>query len=387
MQPMPEQPVPPQPAPMAGKAQRREDIMGKELTGFVPTMRQFLSDQLDRILADIERELGPKTKGERKAQPETWWDQERDDRLLRETLRGLYVRLSRSALTVVAEEMGRIVFPKRVSAVTEKLLDSAGQRITGINETTRKAVAQQLSEGVRRGYSIPQIADGVAAEGFEGLRALPAFDYSRAELVARTETMLGYNESAIRGYAEFGVTELEAIDGDFDDECAARDGQVFTVDEALAIEDHPNGTLDWAPISDKAQHEPDRVSQVIDFATKALELASARPEPATVNITNQPPAVQVDAPITVTMPEQQAPAITVEGPVITLPEQAAPVVNITNIPPPVNVEPADVVVTMPDVHVEAPVINVTLPEPRATTKRVVREGGVITEIIEEPTDG
>jgi hypothetical protein len=59
--------------------------------------------------------------------------------------------------------------------------------------------------------------------------------------------MFAYNSAALDSYREFGVTEVEAIDGDEDDECATRDGQVYPVDEAYAIEDHPNGTLDWAP--------------------------------------------------------------------------------------------------------------------------------------------
>ncbi len=41
---------------------------------------------------------------------------------------------------------------------------------------------------------------------------------------------------------------VEAIDGDGDEECAARDGQEFSIADADGIEDHPNGTLDWVPV-------------------------------------------------------------------------------------------------------------------------------------------
>jgi hypothetical protein len=61
--------------------------------------------------------------------------------------------------------------------------------------------------------------------------------------------MLAYNEAALRGYGEFDVKQVTAIDGDEDDECASRDGQTYHLDEALAISDHPNGTLDWAPVT------------------------------------------------------------------------------------------------------------------------------------------
>jgi cell pole-organizing protein PopZ len=174
-----------------------------------------------------------------------------------------------------------------VSNITEAMLAKAAQRITGINEVTRDAVREVVAEGVRRGYSIPQIANGVEAEGFRGVNALPQFDTARADLVARTETMLAYNESALRGYREFGVEYMEIIDGDVDDECKDRldrypDG-IWPIDEALAEEDHPNGTLDWIPLSDKAAHrETDRF---VELATKAIEALSVVQPAPTFNVT------------------------------------------------------------------------------------------------------
>ena len=46
-----------------------------------------------------------------------------------------------------------------------------------------------------------------------------------------------------------GEADEHADDGDGDEECAQRDGQVFDIDEAESIEDHPNGTLDWIPLT------------------------------------------------------------------------------------------------------------------------------------------
>ena len=63
--------------------------------------------------------------------------------------------------------------------------------------------------------------------------------------------MLAYNDATVTGYGEFGVTTLLAYDGDGDEECAARDGQEFSIDEADAIDDHPNGTLVWSPVVDR----------------------------------------------------------------------------------------------------------------------------------------
>ena len=60
--------------------------------------------------------------------------------------------------------------------------------------------------------------------------------------------MFAYNAAALDSYQELGVKEVEAIDGDDDPECAERNGKRYTLAEAAAIEDHPNGTLDWVPV-------------------------------------------------------------------------------------------------------------------------------------------
>lgn len=124
--------------------------------------------------------------------------------------------------------------------ILQELMKSMGARIKGINETTRQAVADAIREGVDAG-------DGAADLG-DRVEAAAQFDEYRAELIARTESARVLNEAQIESYREFDVTRVVAIDGDDDPECAARDGQEFDIEDALAIEDHPNGTLDWAPV-------------------------------------------------------------------------------------------------------------------------------------------
>jgi hypothetical protein len=189
-----------------------------------------------------------------KALPDDWWDPKRERSAFLKALQTAYLRLTRGALEVVANNVGRVVLPTAVRPITAKLLESAGLRIDDINETTRSAIVDTLTEGTQRGYSIQQLVHGVPDEAFGGLHDLklanggPAWDTLRAETIARTETMLAYNEAALRGYGEFNVKQVTAIDGDEDEECAARDGQTYDLDEALDISDHPNGTLDWAPV-------------------------------------------------------------------------------------------------------------------------------------------
>lgn len=123
----------------------------------------------------------------------------------------------------------------------EHALYKGSKRITQINEYTRDQVRRLVGEAIDQGMS--------AREAGEYIENWKGWDEYRAERIARTEMMDSYNSAAIDTYKEYGVQLVEAVDGDDDEECAARNGQVFSVAEAANIQDHPNGTLDWIPIA------------------------------------------------------------------------------------------------------------------------------------------
>lgn len=85
-------------------------------------------------------------------------------------------------------------------------------------------------------------------EAIAAVESIAAFDPYRAELISRTELMFAYNSAALGSYREAGLNMVQAIDGDDDEQCAARNGREFTIADAYGIEDHPNGTLDWVPV-------------------------------------------------------------------------------------------------------------------------------------------
>ena len=219
----------------------------------IGVLTDFLAEQRDRLTERIRESL-PKTKAARKDIDGSWWDGKAEDKALTDALNALYVEVGRDGLQVVANQLGRTVIPTSVKRIVSDLLETAGTRITDINERTRDALTAQLIEGTRRGYSIDQLVNGVESEAYPGIRnavlgnGTPVFDPYRAEVIGRTETMLSYNRASVRGYGEFGVREVQAIDGDGDEECAARDGRVFSIEDAYGIADHPNGTLDWIPV-------------------------------------------------------------------------------------------------------------------------------------------
>jgi phage portal protein BeeE len=285
-------PVPPKmpmmPPKMPAKAARAIEERDAVVERFVPqttrSLRSFFETQQARIAQGI-RDSMPKTKAARmKADPD-WWDASKEDDALRAALRGLYVQVGRAGLQTAADGLGRIIRGQSADPIVNDLIINGGARIAKVNLNTKDSVVNTLAEGTRRGYSIPQLIDGVAAEGYAGVLATaldngtPAFGDARAEMIARTETRMAYNRAAVLGYKELGVEEFLAYDGDEDLPCQQRNGQTFSAEQALEQEEleHPNGTLTFSPVVDKAWHDPAH-----DLAMKALDLAMVKatvPEP------------------------------------------------------------------------------------------------------------
>lgn len=70
----------------------------------------------------------------------------------------------------------------------------------------------------------------------------------KSDRLVRTEVRDVYNAATAFAAQAAGASTLQAIDaqhGHTDQECMDRDGQLFTVDEALREREHPNGTLAW----------------------------------------------------------------------------------------------------------------------------------------------
>jgi hypothetical protein len=165
------------------------------------------------------------------------------------------------------------------------------------------------------------------------------------------------------------VEYVQAIDGIGDEECADRNNNIYPIDEADTIEDHPNGTLDWVPVlaiewaaeekaepvrpkranvnpkllrdlveaMDRQFQEEREAREAIEAEAKAdrqryidtmerwqTEDAKAKQTPIVVNMPEQPPAQ-----ITVNVPEHPAPVVNVK-----VPKQEPAVVNFTAPLPP-----------------------------------------------------
>jgi hypothetical protein len=407
--------------PPVAKVVKSRDTIAREGTA---TMQDFLIEQRDRVLADIRREYQKVKSTERKAwaakaDPE-WWDTAAENAALRETLKRLYLASGRSSLQVVADGLNRIVPNKAVDRVLTDLLQYGGSRIADINAKTLQAITFELAEGARRGYTMNQLIDGVPGEGFKGVlnvgmeNGVGVWGDVRAETIARTETALSYNRAALDAYKEFRVSRVLAYDGDDDEVCASRNGQEFDLEDAFAIEDHPNGTLDWAPVVDdgKSWHPSgvtvDVGSPVINLHMAETKVVNELPAPAVyvtndvktpdVNVTNEVVTPSVTVQNDVKTPdvhvtnEVVTPTVNVAAPDVHVTNEPA-VVNVTNevVSPEVHVKAPNVrvvnEVVTPEVHVAPAEVTVTVPGPKTTTKTVNRDAAGRIVNITETTDG
>jgi HK97 family phage portal protein len=143
----------------------------------------------------------------------------------------------------------------------QSLGTSAPQRAQLIHSTTSEAIKRAVTIALRGGYSVEQLAKGVPADGFPGLRSIMTETEKRARLIARTEVMRTQNKTSVGFYKEQGFNWVRAddVDGDENDTyidpsdpygftCAERHNQIYSVEDAARIDDHPNGTLNWQPM-------------------------------------------------------------------------------------------------------------------------------------------
>lgn len=128
------------------------------------------------------------------------------------------------------------------------IIEAGGTRagMLDMEQSVRDSVMQAISTGREAGLGPRDIARDIRSR---------VGSAQRASTIARTETKFAQNVSSISGYRKSEVvTGLQAFDNQsgFDDEdCTARDGTIYSFAEAERItsEEHPNGTLSWAPIT------------------------------------------------------------------------------------------------------------------------------------------
>jgi len=223
----------------------RDQVEGTVTPKIQAAVQKYLADQRDAVVARIREKIEHIL---HKPTDASWigrWDDKLRAALMPE-LEPVAVKITAEAATVLGKpQKAATEFDTRVLAFVQ---GRVGERITGINETSRDAVLdvvkQTITEATQEGLSPAATADILT----ERVKGLTVWNDARAEMIARTELMNAYNDAALQSYREYDVSQVVAMDGDKDEECASRDGNTYSIDDASNITDHPNGTLDWAPV-------------------------------------------------------------------------------------------------------------------------------------------
>jgi hypothetical protein len=109
-----------------------------------------------------------------------------------------------------------------------------------ISDYTRERANELVREAISEGWSIEDFASRLEDTGL--------FSGDRAELIARNEIALAQVGGKMAAYREADVEYVVVYDGDYDDECAARDGELMDIDEYFSEPFlHPNCTATARP--------------------------------------------------------------------------------------------------------------------------------------------
>lgn len=134
----------------------------------------------------------------------------------------------------------------------QNMLARGGKRmgLVDIAGDTKAALLKAVDDGRALGAN-PNVTAKLIRAYVPAGRFTNAGSGYRARMIARTETLHSARISSLEVYRSSPlVREVVAFDGESDEECAARNGAVFTFDEAEAEanDTHPNCVLAFGPV-------------------------------------------------------------------------------------------------------------------------------------------
>lgn len=150
--------------------------------------------------------------------------------------------------------------------VARAVIHRGGTRrgLVDLTSQHRTSLRRAIAAGRENGDGPLEIARRIRSEVPSGPfpNAGPAY---RSELIARTETKFAQNVSSLAHYkAAQHITSVTIFDGrlaNSDEDCQARDGLVVSFEdaEAMLAEEHPNGSMSFAPNVGDTVPEPEGV--------------------------------------------------------------------------------------------------------------------------------
>ena len=140
-----------------------------------------------------------------------------------------------------AEDFGAGALESWVQGRVKFALDS-------IDSTVRDELSDWLKSELQKSSDPATVADA-AKEHFHD------FPTTHADRATRTEVRDAVNRGTLEALHRAGVAQVQAVDASngtdltTDAECQARQGRVYSVEDALDVDEHPNGTLGWVPLA------------------------------------------------------------------------------------------------------------------------------------------
>jgi hypothetical protein len=170
-----------------------------------------------------------------------WAGSDRWPNVLERTL-DIMERMARRAARIELKRVN-LSTPADQSDLDDWLRDHIADFATKVAETTRTEVrdfvAARLADGITDREDIVRMAQ-------EHFNEFPEW---KADRLVRTEVRDVYNAATLLAARAAGIDRVQASDAqessDTDTDCVERDGRIFTVDEAMREQEHPNGTLAW----------------------------------------------------------------------------------------------------------------------------------------------
>lgn len=245
----------------AGVAQALLEGQARFFVRSTPRMRlafaDFFNEQRSRVLERL-REHRSGTPRAARANPEKkeledgddLWDIDAEDAALVAMYYVLLDELGPEAIRPSQQITNQTIGWDLDDPAVQEAREALAELVVRINETTRKAIREQVEEGMRRGMSIPQIANGDADQQYKGIQGVfNEASAARAETIARTETAMFFGAANAASYEQAHVAEVAIFDGNGDPECAEADGSVWPLQKYKEnLIEHPNCVRVGAPV-------------------------------------------------------------------------------------------------------------------------------------------
>jgi hypothetical protein len=216
-----------------------------------PTQKQA-AQKLKRVFQGLQtqalRVLREGSKAERPAEPDhtppAYWDETQADTDLIGALQESIAAAGEAAYDSAKQDFGLETTWHPSNAWLAGYVGGRANLIKGIDQTQKAALIDTLHQGYDAGESVDDLSKRVSSVFREAID-------SRAEMIARTETMQAYGSASLAAYQEAGIEKAQMYDGEgYDATCASVNGMVVSLSEAqqLMADEHPNGTRGVAPI-------------------------------------------------------------------------------------------------------------------------------------------